>query len=111
MYKVVASSAFKASLKRFRYFLKSKHSKKLAADTVKTIRKKIEQNLAQNPEIAPVSERLVEIGINRYRQYRADEHNLFFYILDEKEKNVFLLAVIDSRQSVEKLLFEVMVSL
>ncbi len=111
MYKVVASPAFKASLKRFTYFLENKHSKKLAADTVKTIRQKIEQNLAQNPEIAPVSERLVELGINRYRQYRIDEHSLVFYILDEKEKTVLLLAVMDSRQSVEKLLFEVMVSL
>jgi len=109
MYKVVASPAFKASLKRFRYFLENKYSKKLAADTVKTIRQKIELNLEQNPKIAPVSDRLIELGINRYRQYTIDEHNLVFYRVDEKEKTVLLLAVMDSRQSVEKVLFEVMV--
>ena len=111
MYNVVASPAFKASLKRFRYFLENKYSKNLANDTEKKIRRKIELNLAQNPEIAPLSERLVGLGINRYRQYRIDEHNLVFYRIDEKEKTVLLLAIMDSRQSVEKVLFEVMILL
>ncbi len=108
-YKIVATTVFKSSLQRFRYFLENKYSKKLATDTIKRIKKRIHQNLSKNPEIAPISQRLVEMGITQYRQYTIDEHNLVFYRVDEGNKTVVLLAVMDSRQSVPKMLYEVVV--
>lgn len=108
-YKIVASPAFKSSLQRFKYFLESKYSKKLAVDTVKHIKQRISQNLSRNPEIAPISQRLVELGVTQYRQYTIDEHNLVFYRVDEENETIVLLAVMDSRQSLQKLLYEVLV--
>ncbi len=108
-WKIVASPTFKSCLKRFRYFLENKYSKKLASDTISKIRQRIQQNLSENPEIAPVSDRLIELGVTQYRQYTIDEHNLIFYRIDKENHTVVLLAIMDSRQSVERLLFEVMV--
>lgn len=111
MYQIVATPVFKSSLKRFRYFLENKYSLKFASKTIKDIKKRINENLSHNPEIAPISNRLVDLGITKYRQYKVDQHNLVFYRIDEEEKTVILLAVIDSRQSIQKLLFELTVLL
>lgn len=116
--KVVASPVFKLSLHRFRAFLSSRFGKHLADTTVAGIKKKLIDELPANPLIAPVSERLLELGLTEYRQWQIDEHNLIVYRLSEvkneaksdsannTEKEVQLLLIMDSRQSLQKLLFE-----
>lgn len=106
-YKIVASPIFKISLQRLVYFLAHKHSNKRAQLIKKNIRQKIEQDLIKNPKIAPISNRLIELGISQYRQYSLDEHNILFYQLDELNHTINLLAVIDSRQDIQKLLYEI----
>ena len=53
------------------------------------------------------SERLLDLGVQEYRQLTVDEHNIVFYRVDTIRKKVILLAVMDSRQSIGKLLHEV----
>jgi len=107
MYKIVASPTFKLCLNRLVYFLTKKYSSKCALDTKQHIRKAIGY-LADNPYLAPVSERLIDLGIKEYHQYLVDENNIVFYHVDEDKHQVILLAVMDSRQSIQKLLSEVM---
>jgi len=109
MYDIVASPTFKLCLDRLVHFLTIKHSAKLALETKQTIKRAILQNLTDNPHIAPVSDRLIDLGIKRYRQFQVDKHNVVFYSLDEKNKKIVLLAVMDNRQSIQKLLSEVMI--
>ncbi|MBV1790197.1 hypothetical protein KQ940_19245 [Marinobacterium sp. D7] len=62
--------------------------------------------LSGNPHVAPISERLAGLGFADYRQLLIDQHNLVYYRLDEEAGKVVLLAVMDSRQSIEQLLYE-----
>lgn len=105
-YRVVASPLFKLSLRRFRAFLERSNSSQFATNTVLDIKRRIEQELSPNPELAPVSERLFALGLNEYRQWTLDEHNLVFYKVDSTQCRVELLLIMDGRQSVRKLLFE-----
>ncbi len=107
IYQIAASPVFKLSLQRLSFFLEKKYSKDLAVKTKKSLRQAIERKLISNPLSAPISERLVELGITSYRQLLVDKHNLVFFKVDEKQQTVLLLAVIDSRQSIQKLLYEV----
>jgi hypothetical protein len=43
-----------------------------------------------------------------YRQWQVDQHNLLFYRLDEQNQRIELLLLMDSRQNLQKLLFELM---
>ena len=108
MYQIVATPTFKLCLDRLIHFLEIKYSPQKAQNTKSLSKNILAKNLSQNPHIAPVSNRLLEIGIRDYRQYAVDEHSLVFYRINENEKQVVLIAVMDSRQSIQKLLLEVL---
>lgn len=108
MYKIVASPTFKLCLKRLVHFLTTKDSEKFALETKQSIKKAISKNLSDNPLVAPISDRLITLGIKDYRQYSVDQHNIIFYHVDENKKQIILLAVMDSRLSIQKLLSEVL---
>ena len=108
MYTIVASETFKLSVQRFRAFLAHKYGVEFAQLQVTLVRQNIEQHLPATPDIAPISPRLLEIGITEYRQWHIDKHNLLFYKVDPNRKEVQLLALVDSRQNIQKLLFELM---
>lgn len=106
-YRLVASPVFKLSVQRLKGFLFHHYSTELAEKTFLVVQQKIGQGLPKNPHIAPVSERLLELGVQHYRQWHIDQHNIIFYRLDERRKVVELLLIMDARQSLRKLLFEV----
>ena len=108
MYDIVAPPAFRLCLDRLIHFLENKYSPQKARKTKAHIKKTLANNLSKNPHIAPVSDRLIDIGITEYRQYSVDEHNMVFYRINESEKRVVLLAVMDSRQNIQKLLLDVL---
>lgn len=108
MYEVVATPAFKLCLDRLICFLETKYSPRKAQAIKSKIKKKLATNLPENPHIAPISNRLIELGIKDFRQYPVDEHNMVFYRINEDKKQLVLLAVMDSRQNIQKLLLEVM---
>ena len=107
-YAVVASPLFKLSQQRLRAFLTEQYSAALAKTTLAHIKHRIMQDLAAHPSVAPVSERLLALGIADYRQWQVDQHNMLFYQIDEAKKRIELLLLMDSRQSLQKLLFELM---
>ena len=107
MYKIVASPVFKICLRRLVHFLSIKFSAKLALETKQLIKNSILGNLSDNPYIAPISDHLVDLGIKEYRLYLIDQHNIVFYRIDEENRRIILLAVMDNRQSIQKLLSEV----
>jgi len=108
MYEIVATPTFRLCLDRLIHFLETKYSPQKARQTKAYIKKVLAENLSQNPHIAPVSNRLLDIGIRDYRQYPVDEHNMVFYRINEDKKRVVLLAVMDNRQSIQKLLLDVL---
>ena len=108
MYEVVATSTFKLCLDRLIHFLEIKYSPQKAQKTKSHIKNILAKNLSGNPHIAPVSNRLLEIGIRDFRQYAVDEHNMVFYRINENKQRVILIAVMDNRQSIQKLLLEVL---
>ncbi len=107
MYKIVASPTFKLCLNRLTHFLETKYSVEKSEAIKSSIKNAVLTNLTKDPFIAPISPRLIELGIKDYRQYLIDEYNIVFYRVVEKEKRVVLLAVMDARQSIQKLLQEV----
>ena len=107
MYKIVTSPTFKLCLKRLVHFLTTKYSSNLALETKQAIKNSVLENLPSNPYIAPISDRLIDLGIKDYRQYLIDEHNIVFYRIDEPNKRVILLLVMDSRQNIQKLLSDI----
>ena len=68
MYTPVASNVFKHSVGRLRAFLSKKYDDKLAGKQIESLRNDIEGKLCTNPYIAPVSERLLALGMPEYRQ-------------------------------------------
>jgi len=108
MYEIVATPAFKLCLDRLIHFLETRYSPQKARKTKSHIKKVLAKDLSKNPHIAPVSDRLIDIGITEYRQYAVDEHNMVFYRINESRKQVILLAVMDSRQNIQKLLLDVL---
>jgi plasmid stabilization system protein ParE len=107
-YKIQASVEFKQSLNKLRRFLRRKYGSEFCSQQVALIKTEITTTLTTNPYIAPVSERLLDLGIQEYRQWSVDQHNILFFRVDEDNKQVELLAVMDSRQCIEKLLYEIM---
>jgi toxin ParE1/3/4 len=108
MYEVIATPTFKLCLDRLIYFLETRYSPQKAQKTKAYIKKTLADNLSQNLHIAPISNRLIDIGIRDYRQYAVGEHNMVFYRINEDKKRVVLLAVMDNRQNIQKLLFDVL---
>ena len=108
MYEVVATPIFKLCLDRLIHFLTTKYSAQNAQKTKSFIKKTLAKNLSVNSHIAPISGRLIDLGIKDYRQYTVDEHNIVFYRINEDKKQVVLIAVMDNRQSIQKLLQDVM---
>lgn len=108
MYEIVATPAFKLCMDRFTCFLEIKYSAQKAQAIKLKIKKKLAANLPENPHIAPISNRLIELGIMDFRQYPVDGHNMVFYRINEDKKQLILLATMDDRQSIQKLLLEVM---
>jgi len=107
MYEIVTTPTFKLCLNRLLHFIQSKYTSKLAENTKNKIKNAILNKLSDNPFVAPISERLVDLGITDYRQLMIDDHNIVFFRADENDKEVILLAIMDSRQSIQKLLSEV----
>jgi len=110
LYEIVATPVFKITLKKLCAFLSSKYG----ADTANEAREIIKQRvklLAKNPNLAPVSDRLEALGFSNYRQLSIDSHNLVYYRVDTALKRVILVAAMDSRQSIEQLLYEVTIAL
>lgn len=105
-YLIQATPVFKITLQRLSAFLTKKYNAQKANAVIVAIKLQINQILSDNPHSAPVSERLAELGIADYRQLLVDQHNLVFFRVDEDSKLIVLLAIMDSRQSIEKLLFE-----
>ena len=108
MYTLVASDVFKHSLSRLRAFLSKKYDAEFAGKQIESLRNNIENKLCANPYIAPVSDRLLSLGMSEYRQWHVDEHNILYFRISEENKQIELLAVMDSKQSIQKLLFEIM---
>lgn len=107
-YKIQASVEFKQSLNKLKRFLRRKFGNEFCIQQVASIKASISTTLTVNPYIAPISERLLDLGIKEYRQWPVDQHNILFFKVDEELKQVELLAVMDARQSIEKLLYEIM---
>jgi len=100
---VVYTPVFKNTLARLWYFLAHNYSEELANDVREQIRISINKKLAINPFLGPVSERLMSMGIKKYRQLLVAEHNLIFYKV-ENDKLV-ILAVMDTRQNISDVLY------
>ena len=107
MYTLVASDVFKHSLSRLRAFLSKKNDEEFAGKQIASLRNKLERKLCANPYIAPVSDRLLSLGMSEYRQWCVDEHNILYFKINEENKQIELLAIMDARQSIQKLLFEI----
>jgi len=105
-YKIVTTKIFVQSLARLSSFLSRKYSTNLSREQITKIKRLINKKLTDNPSLYPLSERLLPLGIYQCRQWSLDEHNIVFYRIDEDNKKVILLVVMDSRQSIEKLLYE-----
>ncbi|MEO3865211.1 hypothetical protein [Rheinheimera fenheensis] len=61
--------------------------------------------LTSQPTLAPICKRLLALGGADYRQWQVDQHNLVFYRVDDAQKRIELLLLMDSRQNQQKLLF------
>lgn len=93
-------------MQRFRAFLTEKYGEHKAAKILIETQQCIRQHLPGTSEIAPISERLLALGITDYRQWQLDQHNILFYSVNQQQHQVELLLLMDSRQSLQKLLFE-----
>ncbi len=109
-YVVVATPVFRLTLKKLCAFLKRKHDGRIAASARDSIKQRVAE-LAVDPSLAPVSDRLEALGITDYRQLLVDQHNLVFYRVDERAGKVILILAMDARQSVKQLLYEINISL
>ncbi len=106
-YNIKVTPVFKLCLEKLATFLTRKFSHSVATETRQAIKEKISTQLSTQPYAAPRSERLTELGLTEYRQLLIDKHNVVFFRVDESNSTVILLLVIDSRQDLKKLLFEV----
>ncbi|WP_158541175.1 type II toxin-antitoxin system RelE/ParE family toxin [Marinomonas piezotolerans] len=109
-FQIVASPVFKETLKKLSAFLTRKHGAVVAGDARNLIKQQVLE-LSHHPFSSPISERLAALGFMDYRQMLVAQHNLVFYRVDEEANKVVLIAVMDSRQSIEQLLYETMLVL
>lgn len=110
-YELVFSPVFKITLKRLCSFLTRKYSQKLSHETKLFLQKTITEMLPPNPSIGPICDRLLDLGVAGYRQLTIDKHNIVIYKVDDERKLITVLLVFDSRQSLEKLLVDVNISI
>jgi plasmid stabilization system protein ParE len=110
-YELVFSPVFKITLRRLCSFLYRKYSQKLAYETKLFLQKTIPEILPSNPYIGPICDRLLDLGVAGYRQLTVDTHNIVIYKVDDDRKLITVLLVFDSRQSLEKLLVDVNLSI
>ncbi len=108
VYKILSTPYCKNSLLRLDDFLARKYGRQHARDNRSMLLEKIQSILPTQPRIAPVSPRLIDLGISNYRQWAIDDHNIIFYKINDEDAEVHLLLVMDSRQSIQKLLFELL---
>lgn len=106
-YQIVASPTFKVTLKKLLSFVAKKFNQSVAIETRQQLKTRVAA-LSENPQLGPVSERLSAFGITNYRQLLVDEHNLVFYRVCSATRKVILVLAMDSRQSIDQVLFEVM---
>ena len=106
-YTIKATPIFKLCLQKLNLFLTRKYNQKVAYEAKQAIKSKVKAQLSVNPYSAPPSDRLVQLGLSDYRQLLIDTHNIVFYRVDDAANTVILMLVIDSRQDLKKLLFEV----
>ena len=106
-YSIKVTPVFKLCLKKLDAFLTRKFNHNVANEAKRAVKSKVKSQLSGNPYSAPHSDRLLELGLTEYRQLLVDSHNVVFYRVDESTKTIILLLVIDSRQDLKKLLFEV----
>ena len=107
-YKIKVTPTFKLSLSRQISFLSHKYSAKKARANKYFLYEKIKKELTAKPNIAPVSQRLLGLGIANYRQWSVDKHNIIFYRINNDSADVTLLLAMDARQDIQKLLYELM---
>tara|TARA_R110001599_G_C12049418_1_gene642007 strand:+ start:370 stop:708 length:339 start_codon:yes stop_codon:yes gene_type:complete len=110
-YELVFSPVFKITLKRLCSFLTRKYSQTLSHETKLFLQKNITEILPHNPCIGPICDRLLDLGVAGYRQLIIDKHNIVIYKVDDERKLITVLLVFDSRQSLEKLLVDVNLSI
>ena len=109
-YEIIATPVFKITLKKLCIFISSKYGRDTANQARETIKQRV-RLLTENPNLAPVSDRLEALGFSNYRQLSVDSHNLVYYRVDTGLKKIILVATMDSRQSIEQLLYEVTIAL
>lgn len=107
---IVATPVFKATLKKLSAFLTRKYGASVADEAQSVIKQQVLE-LSTRPFSFPISERLSTLGFMDYRQMLVDRHNLVIYRIKEDENKIVLIAVMDSRQSIEQLLYETMLIL
>jgi len=106
-YKIEATSVFKLSQQRLFTFLSKNYSQALAIKNKKKLKEYITSRLETTPFAAPVSERMLSMGLSEYRQLHVPEHNIVIYTVNEHVKLVTLILVSDARQSIRKLLYDI----
>lgn len=109
-FEIIATPVFKITLRKLSSFLSSKYGKDSASQALEKIKQRV-ISLSDNPNLGPVSERLEAMGFVNYRQLSVDSHNIVFYRVDSDLKKIILVAAMDSRQSLEQLLYEVTIAL
>jgi len=107
LYELKFSPVFKITLRRLCSFLTRKYSSKLANDIKQQIRNEISDRLPSNPQLGPICDRLIDLGVPGYRQLLIGKHNTVVYRIDETSQHIIVLLVFDNRQSIEKLLNDV----
>lgn len=110
-YELAFSPVFKITLKRLCSFLTRKYSQTLSLETKLFLQKNITETLPDNPCIGPICDRLLDLGVADYRELIIDKHNIVIYKVDDERKLITILLVFDSRQSLEKLLVDVNLSI
>jgi toxin ParE1/3/4 len=105
-YEIVASPVFNLTLKKLFTFLSNKHGNDIATNAIAEIKLKVGL-LVEHPYLAPVSDRLEALGFSDYRQLSIDKHNIVYYRIDTSRNKIILIVAMDSRQSIEQLLYEV----
>jgi len=110
LYEIVATPVFKITLRKLCNFLSMKYGAEIASQTRQTIRQRVSL-LPENPNLGLVSDRLEALGFSDYRQLSIDTHNIVYYRVNTVLDKIILVGVIDPRQSIEKLLYEVTIAL
>ena len=105
-YQLKFSPAIKICLQRLMSFLQIKYSTEVAISARDQIKQRVTV-LAEQPEIGPICQRLLDLGVAGYRELLIDEHDLLIYKVDSEAGVISVLLVFDTRQSLQKLLTDI----